>query len=129
MKDIVKQTLGCQRSQGKREGKAGGSDNFSPLLAAPRGYRSHCVLWHVLGNRGRHGPATLCVLEPSFQMPQAGICGGVTQGILMQDPHSRTGRGRRPPSGMHPASVSQAAGMGITGIPALGQAVPKVMVA
>lgn len=106
MKDIVKQTLGCQRSQGKQEGKAGRSDNFSPLLAAPAGYRSHCVLWRVLGNRGRHGPATLCVLEPSLQMPQAGVCGGVTQGIFMQDPRTRTGRGRRPPSGMRPASAS-----------------------
>ena len=62
MKDIVKQTLGCQRLQDKQEGKAGRSDNFSPLSAAPGGHRSHRVLWHVLRNRGQHGPAMLCVL-------------------------------------------------------------------
>ena len=34
----------------------------SPFLLSPGGDCTHCVLRHVLGNRGQDGHAALCVL-------------------------------------------------------------------
>lgn len=87
---------------------------YSSPSAAPGGHRSHRVLWHQ--SSGTEASTALLCVPLSFQMLTGRGLQAQT-GHPHAGPHTRMGRGQRPPLRHAPASASQAAGTGSLAFP------------